>query len=415
MRRINVVGTDMPAQIAYMVGEFPVLSETFVYREIRMLRRLGMNISLFTLRSKESKGEIDLDDLPSATAIYSVSPARWLIDLLGILIRHPKNLSLALKYLLADLAKMPTWGQRIKLCGQFFASARLAEQLLENHVNHLHIHFIHSPCQVGMYGAAMAGVPFTVTAHANDIFSRGELLQEKAARAKKVITISEYNLKYFQSIGVDRKKVSLVRCMMDLPDGDFKMVSNRSNKFVIGSLGRLVSKKGFGTLIRAYAQFVQKNPDIDSELQIAGMGPERELLDLLVGSLSLNDRVIFLGALHPTKVFSWMNSLNCFALACEESADGDVDGIPVVLMEAMACKIPVITTRISGIPELVIDGETGTLVQPGQINELSEAILEVCKGGDKISREIANGRQHLRDEFSKEVNLNRLLACFAEA
>lgn len=414
MRRINVGGIHLPAQIAYMVGEFPVLSETFVYREIQMLQRLGVDISLIALRRNESKIEVDLDQLPSAMAIYGVSPAHWLLDMVKMLVRRPKNFSLALGYLISDMAQMPTVRQKIKLLGQFVASARLAAQLQKKQIMHLHIHFIHSPCQVGMYGAVIAGIPYTVTAHANDIFSRGELLLEKASRAKRVITISNFNLNFFQSIGVDRSKVCVIRCLMDFPQVDFETKAHLSKKFVIGSLGRLVAKKGFGTLIRAYAQFVQNYPEIESELQIAGTGPEGESLDSLVASLSLSGRVKFLGALPPSKVFDWMCSLNCFALACEQSKDGDVDGIPVVLMEAMACNIPVITTRISGIPELVINNETGTLVEPGQIPELSESLLSVYKDGERIRSEIEKARRHLQNEFSKEVNLQRLLTCLGD-
>lgn len=403
---------NVPNHIAYLVGEFPILSETFVYREIRLLQKCGVKISLFTLRRTQSSAKIDLTDLPEATAIYGANPVLMILSLFKMLISRPALAMKGLSFLLKDLGQVKGGRNKIKLVFQCIAGARLASYLIKSGISHLHVHFIHSPCQVAMYGAAFAGIPYTVTAHANDIFSRGELLLEKADRAQKVVTISDFNQRYFEKIGVEPGKVHVVRCLMDLPENASAKEAQSSEKFVVGSLGRLVPKKGFATLIRAFSRFSERHPEVNTELQIAGTGPDETMLKTLVAELKLEQKVKFCGALHPVEVFDWMKTLSCFALACEEGANGNVDGIPVVLMEAMACNVPVVSTRLSGIPELIIDGETGKLVEVGQVNELADTLAFVQMNSEEVSKLVQQAQAHLKREFSKEVNLERLMKCF---
>lgn len=401
-----------PGSIAYLVSEFPVLSETFVYREIRMLQRSGIPVALYSLRERPANPKIDLQHVPPATILYShLAALLFPLSALLMLMTHPKRSWKAWSWFVSDVRQMQGLGGAFKLLVQVMAGARLAWSLEKHGVQHLHVHFIHSPCQVAMYASAFNGIPYTVTAHANDIFALGELLLEKAERAHQLITISEFNLRHFLSMGVSPEKVRVVRCLLDLPES-VDSGEDRDGVFRVGSLGRLVPKKGFATLIRAFKRLSEDLGAGAIELQIAGSGPQEDELKALTDSLGLSDQVKFVGALNPSEVFGWMQSLNCFALACETAANGNVDGIPVVLMEAMACGIPVVSTRLSGIPELVRHKDTGLLMEEGDLESLVEA-LEILIKDPEVGRElVSRAHQYLEEEFSKYVNLERLLKSF---
>lgn len=401
-----------PGSVAYLVSEFPVLSETFVYREIRMLQRSGIPVALYSLRERPANPKIDLHDVPPATILYSrLAALLFPLSALIMLVMHPKRSWKAWSWFVADVRQMQGVGGVFKLLVQVLAGARLALSLEKRAVQHLHVHFIHSPCQVAMYASAFSGIPYTVTAHANDIFALGELLLEKAERAHKLITISEFNQRHFLSIGVSPDKVRVVRCLLDLPES---VNSDQANDgvFRIGSLGRLVPKKGFAMLIRAFKRLSEDLEPGTVELQIAGSGPQESELTTLVESLGLTGQVKFVGALNPSEVFGWMQSLSCFALACETAANGNVDGIPVVLMEAMACGIPVVSTRLSGIPELIRHQDTGLLMEEGDLGSLVEALEGLIRDPESGRELVSRAHQYLEEEFSKHVNLERLLKSF---
>jgi glycosyltransferase involved in cell wall biosynthesis len=302
------------------------------------------------------------------------------------------------------LLKFATW----KLVFQFLASVRLADILRAQGCHHLHIHFAHVPTQIGMYAAAMAGVPFTIMAHANDIFERGLLLEQKARRAVRLLTISEHNRAYLERIGVPADKLAVVRCGVSFASRPSEPHWTDREVYRIGTLGRLVEKKGVEVLIRAVAQLRERPYRI--ELSIAGDGPLRGDLEKLAVDLGLGETVRFEGSMPHDQVQSWMHGLDAFVLACKQDANGDMDGIPVVLMEAMSQAVPVISTRLSGIPELVMDGETGLLAAPGDPDELAEHIDRLLTAPDLRQQLAEHAVDHVRSEFGQQVNLDRLMA-----
>lgn len=410
----NVPGSGAKIKLAYLVAEYPVISETFVYREIRMLRRLGYEVELFALHQKPRPDSLNVADLPSVWALYGRSVPEYLSALRWAMKERPDFFNKAKAWLKSDLKELSGIRNRLKLWLQFAVSCSLARQLVERHIEHVHVHFIHSPCQVAMYATGIANVPYTVTAHANDIYSRGELLLQKGLRAKHLVTISDYNKRYFASLGIPEEKVIVIRCILDFPELD-QPPAGSSGRFVFGSLGRMVPKKGFATLIRAFDRFLKtfegdnKNRPL---LQVAGSGPQEAELKALVEQLGLQHSVEFLGALAPERVLPWMQSIDSFVLACEVSQDGDVDGIPVVLMEAMACHLPVVSTRLSGIPELVKHEETGYLVEPGDTSALATVLGDLVTDRERALAMGQAASAFLDQEFSKDVNMVRLLRCF---
>jgi glycosyltransferase involved in cell wall biosynthesis len=302
-----------------------------------------------------------------------------------------------------------------KLGYQFLAGAHLARRLLHWGSEHVHIHFAHVPTQIGMYAAAMAALPFTVMAHANDIFERQLLLRQKAARAKRFLTISEFNARYLREAqGLCADHVAVVRCGVSPTVAGActrPATTPQVGPFRLGSLGRLVEKKGFDTLIAALG--LLRDQGLHVQLEIAGDGPLQAELSQQTQALGLQQQVRFLGAVSHDQVQAWLCQLDCFVLACRQDAQGDMDGIPVALMEAMAVGLPVVSCRLSGVPELVVHGQTGLLAEPGNAADLAHQLHRFITEPSLCSSLAAAGARHVAHEFSQDLNIQRLLGHFA--
>lgn len=400
--------------IAYLAPELPARSATFVYEEILGLERRGIRIVPVSVRRPADPAE-DQAALASRTEILYAGTAKTVLEGLRGLRPSGGRLRRALRWLVSDmracgLHRSAAW----KLAFQFLAAVRLARILRQGRCDHLHVHFAHTPAQIGMYAAALAGIPFTVTAHANDLFERGLLLRRKAERAARLLTISEYNRGYLEQQGIPRERLAVVRCGVSfaVKEGRGARGPQRA-PLRLGTLGRLVEKKGVDVLLRAVAQLREAGGAV--ELSIAGDGPERATLEALARSLGLADLVRFLGSLAHRDVAAWMAGLDAFVLACRPDSRGDMDGIPVVLMEAMSQSVPVVSTRLSGIPELVVDGRTGLLARPGDAGDLAAQIARLAASPALGEALAARGRAHVAAEFGQAPNLERLVAQFEAA
>lgn len=400
------------APIAYLAPEIPALSATFVYEEILGLERLGLRIIPFSVHAPIALAVEHAALASRVTILYGPSPFWLALKGLGLLPTFGRRSIGALRCLVSDmwsvgLQRLVSW----KLIVQFLTGARLARALKQAGCTHLHIHFAHVPTQIGMYASMLSGVPFTVTAHANDIFERGLLLVRKAARAKHFLTISEYNLRFLKAQGIPAEQLGIVRCGVSLPAGPAPQREQHVGGVTrIGSLGRLVEKKGFDVLIKSVALLKQRGHAI--ELHIAGDGPLKAELVALASSLGVADITVFEGSMPHSKVKAWMNGLDVFALACKQDQAGDMDGIPVVLMEAMFQGVSVVSTRISGIPELVIHGQTGLLARPNDAEDLAGQLERISTEDEAIDKIISSAFVHVRSEFSQNVNLDRLISNF---
>lgn len=394
--------------IAYLAPEIPALSATFVYEEMLGLERRGVAVLPVSVHRPSHPAENQAELAGRVRCLYQGSQAR---QLLTGLFRLPSQAGAlkALGWLFSDILECgPLRPSSWKLAYQFLAAVRLADLLKQGQCVHLHVHFAHVPTQIAMYASALAGVPFTIMAHANDIFERGLLLRRKAERAVKMLTISEHNMAYLKGVGVPAERLAIVRCGVSFPARPELSRAEHRELYRIGTLGRMVEKKGMDVLIRAMAEL--KGRPYRIELSIAGDGPLRGELERLVAELGLGGAVRFEGNMPHHQVRAWMHGLDAFVLACKQDANGDMDGIPVVLMEAMSQSVPVISTRLSGIPELVVDGRTGLLAAPGEHAELA-ARIDRLLSAPELRRELAErALGHVRGEFGQEVNLDRLMA-----
>ena len=355
--------------IAYLAPEIPALSATFVYEELLGLEKRGIAVVPISVHQPSRSAQRQTELADRVYYLYDSTNLKLISSGLVNILRF-KGIRKAICWLAYDLyesnlLRLNTW----KLAFQFLVAVRLAGILNRKNCIHLHVHFAHVPTQIAMYASALTGIPFTIMAHANDIFERQMLLHRKAERAKKMLTISEYNRGYLRNIGVEDDKLAVVRCGVNfIPHAIAKTCHNKA-KFRIGTLGRLVEKKGMDILIRSIYELRDKPYGI--ELVIAGDGPLSNELVQLVEELNQIDVVRFIGSIPHNEVQNWLRTLDIFVLACKQDSRGDMDGIPVVLMEAMSQSVPVISTQISGIPELIIDKETGLLARPGDYHDLA--------------------------------------------
>ncbi len=395
-------------KIAYLAPEIPALSATFVYEEMLGLEKLGYRIQPFSVRQPASPAKNQESLSGRVIYLYEYGFLKNCFFGFMCLPKFGAGSLKALGWLYADIIEcgpfnLSTW----KLVYQFLVAARLANYLKEFDCEHLHVHFAHVPAQIAMYASAMSKVPFTIMAHANDIFERGLLLKKKAQRAVKFVTISEFNLAYLESLGLPSEKLSVVRCGVSFEMHQRPDATLMKSSFRIGTLGRFVEKKGIDIFLRAIA--ILRDKPYDVQVSIAGDGPLKLALEQLVRELDIIDSVTFEGSLSHQKVAAWMRELDIFVLACKKDSNGDMDGIPVVLMEAMSQSVPVISTRLSGIPELVIHQQTGLLAEPGDEFDLAQQIDKLLNGNGLNERLKVNALAHVQKEFSTEVNLDRLL------
>lgn len=401
-------------KIAYLAPELPALSATFVYNEILQLESIGTEIIPFSVHEPSFQIiEPRVKVLANRTlTLYSESKLAVIKNNIGFLIQHPLRYFKTLSMLCSDIWEVgPFTRTAFGLCFRFFFAANLAKHLIQKKCDHLHVHFAHIPTDLAMYASSLSCVPFSVTAHANDLYERGWLLDKKVQRSKFFATISEFNKQYLAKKGVNNQKVEIIRCGVDPEQFSERtnVINNQTPK--IGVIGRLVEKKGIDTLIKAASVLKKKGQLV--ELYIAGDGPLVIELTNLAREEGLDDEnIFFMGAIPHSEVADFIKSLDAFVLPCKQDANGDIDGIPVVLMEAMLSGVPVITSKLSGIPELVVDKETGLLIESCDVEGLVVAVLSLINDDDLKERLIERAIIKVRGEFSLIDNSSKLNGLF---
>ena len=395
--------------IAYLAPEIPALSATFVYQEILQLKNLKVEIKPVSIHRPSSKAVSDvLKKLESDTFyLYEQSFLKIIILNIFLLLSSPVRYFSVLRMALSDALNVGISTHIGKgLLYRFIIAAGFVDYLRKNNIKHIHSNFAHIPTDIAMYAAKLAGITFSFISHANDLFERGWLLKEKVARAKFAVTISEYNKKFLIEKGADEEKINVIHCGVDTASFSERGEKKFSTPPVLGALGRMVEKKGFDVLIAACD--ILKRDGITFKLQIAGGGPLKKELENLACSLNLMDTISFIDSISHENVPEWIKSLDIFVLPCKKDAHGDMDGIPVVLMEAMLSGVPVITTRISGIPELVVNEVTGLLCEPNDAVSLSKKI-QLFISNSKLTKELRkNAISKVRTEFELRENVKLL-------
>ena len=406
----------MKPAIVYLAPEIPALSATFVYHEILALRKRGFHIlPVSVLVPTAAALEQEALDMEKETIhLYALGMPSFLAALLTIAFSYPGRTASALRLLIADISSVGLFTRSAAgLSYRFLAAARLARIINKNNCIHLHAHFAHVPTDIAMYAARLAGIGFSFTSHANDLFERGWLLREKVERSLVAVTISHFNQLFLEHNGANSAKISIIRCGVE--SASCRLYGERRDCYTvprIGSLGRLVEKKGFDTLLLAAGMLARQGREFT--LEIAGSGPLLEELHACAEREGLGGIVKFYGPIANDKVPEWLSRIDLFVLACKQDKNGDMDGIPVVLMEAMAADVPVISTTISAIHELIQDGVSGLLVEPGDVVALAASIERMLDDAQLRRHCISGGRTMTDSEFSEKLNIDRLAELFTK-
>ena len=397
-------------RVMYLAPEIPALSATFVYNEIFFFVEQICPVEAVSVHKPASPAGQDVYQKLGEHVyyLYEQSLRARILSTIRMFFRQPLPFMRAFFSLISDAISL---GSKFRTAAglfyRFFYSAVLAEKMLKSNIDHLHVHFAHVPGDIAMYASMMTGIPFSLTGHANDIYERGWLLRQKTQRAVFFATISEFNKRALVAEGCDSEKIEIVRCGIDQQKFQFRGAERKSEgRLRIGSLGRLVPKKGFITLLESCAKLQDQN--LPFILEIAGDGPLLMEIQSQIDVFGLSENVQLLGAMPHSQVSEWMRSLDVFALACCRDKNGDVDGIPVVLMEAMAIGVPVLTTSISGLPELVVHNETGLLSEPEDAETIASLLAKLESDTNLRCSLVGRAKSHVDNVFTIQANVEKL-------
>jgi len=434
--------------VAYVVKGYPRLSETFIASEIYRVEQAGVPVRLYVLKPVEQHeraaphsvvGRIRAQPvyLPATSPLSGVSRLHWLARnaspflpaLCRIARRRPRGLVQAAAAALRDAvrARRLWWSLPRKVfLREFLLGAALADRLLEaGDVRHLHAHFAHGTTTVTWYASRITGVPFSFTGHARDIYTEklnpGGLLRRKIRAARFVVTCTEANRRHLQEVS-EGEPVHRVYHGLNV---DFAQildkagpVPGRNGRFRVLAVGRLVEKKGFDVLVEAIALLAKRGVPVEAAIvgHAAPLEPEvGPRLASAISRLGLDGRVHLVGPMSQARLFDEYRRASAFCLPCRVAGSGDRDGIPNVLVEAMACAVPVISTNVSGIPELVTPDVNGLLVPPDDAAAVARVLQRLYGDLDLAARLGREAAATVRRRFDGDRLAADLAALFREA
>lgn len=286
-----------------------------------------------------------------------------------------------------------------------------AARLRGRDVERIHSQWIHSAGTVGMYAAGLLGIPFSFTGHAADLFRERCALSDKIRVADRIICISEWHRRFFLEQGASPDQLEVMYCGIDVDHFTPRPPRKPDGRLEIRSSGRLVEKKGFADLIAACA--LLRDRGVAFRCVIGGSGPLESDLRRRIADAGLSDLVELTGtAIKQERIPDFMDGGDVYCLPCVWAADGDVDGLPQMLMEAMACGLPAVSTRLVGIPDLVVDGKTGLLVEPGDVEALADALERLASDAELRERMSHAARVMVEDRFNLATCLGPILELF---
>jgi glycosyltransferase involved in cell wall biosynthesis len=392
-------------RLAYIIGSYPLLTTTFIDREIEALRERGQSIHILSVRQPHGVLSPAQEQLGrDVTYMLPLNALSFLQGLFTFLLRRPATFMGLLWYLVTRPGVR--FKARIKTGIHFLQGVYAAYLIRPWHPTHIHAHFADRATTMALVSGRLLDLPYSFTAHANDIYVNPVMLDEKMAEAKFVATCTGYNERHLTGLAShDAHKIK--RIYHGLDAGAYHRNGHRPVKPLILAVGQLKEKKGFTYLLQACRSLLDDGYDF--KCHIVGGGPLHETLTTQIRDLSLTESVTLLGAQPHEKVVTEFQAATLFVLPSVLSADGDRDGIPNVILEAMAMELPAVSTDHSGIPEVVRDGQTGLLVPPADVPALAEALARLLDDPDLCRQMGRRGRQLILAEFDVQRNANRLL------
>jgi colanic acid/amylovoran biosynthesis glycosyltransferase len=395
---------------AYILLRFPHLTETFVADEISEMQQQGAQVRIVSLLAPADDPIHPASRNLARDAQYAPRATSWLFwwSQLYFFARSPSTYLGLLIQLIRQPYTRSFWFLFSRRVLIFLKAISVAYVLRNTPVQIIHSHFAWLSGAAAMIVARLLEKPFTVTVHAYDLYASNDLVCLVARAAAHIVAISEYNKQMLLETcsGLKEDEISVVHCGIDLSRFTPRRRPESQPPISILSVGSLIEKKGHDHLIEACQQLDAQG--IDIQCTIIGRGPNEADLKRLARARGIEDRVTFAGALQREDVLNAYRCTDLFALACVVAPSGDRDGIPVVLMEAMATQVPVISTHVSGIPELVRNEETGLVVPPQDATALARAVARLSVDKALQERLAQNGRSLVEEDFEIRGTTTRL-------
>jgi colanic acid/amylovoran biosynthesis glycosyltransferase len=401
-----VSSSDSPRAVLYLVTRFPAVTETFVVNEwLALSERFRMQLVALR-RSGEDPVHPETERvLPDVRFPSGAQPAAHLFWLL----RRPRVYLSALASVVRGALRFSV-AEAAKEAVVFAKAVAVARVAARERIDHVHAHFASHPATAAWVVHRLTGIPFSFTAHANDLFVAPVLLDRKLADARFAVAISDYNRRLLLE-RPPAARVEVVHCGVDVERYARRGLGERAADRVV-CVASLLEKKGHADLIDALALLAERRPGV--LLELVGEGSERDRIVARARERGVDRQVSLLGARSSEQVRATLAEARVFALPSVRLPSGRMEGIPVALMEAMAGGVPVVATRLSGIPELVQDGVTGLLVEPHDPEGLAAA-LERLLADEALAAELAqNARGLVERSFSLKIEAGRLGDLFAE-
>ena len=403
-------------KLAYLIRMFPQISETFIANEILGLERLGLELELYSYRRPR-------DRVLHQCVREIQTPVTYLPDPLN---RNVRQLWAAnARAYRVDPARFrrvtrSVFGQAVSMRNpdvwrRFIQAAYLADLISAREVGHLHAHFAHRATQVTLLASMLSAIPFSFTAHAKDIYTTPPArLRHRIRAASFVVTCTQANAGYLRSI-VDedqRHKIHLCYHGVDVEKFSPDETARSRQPPVVLAVGRLVPKKGHRYLIEACG--VLRDLGYDFRCVVVGKGPERRALEELIRERGLSDIVELAGPSTQEELVERYRAAMIFALPCVVERNGDRDGLPNTLAEAMAVGLPVVSTPVSAVPELVRDGDDGLLVEERNAEALARALGKLIDDEPLRRRLGTEARRTVVEKFDSRRNVELLGDLFSD-
>ncbi|MEW6745093.1 MAG: glycosyltransferase family 4 protein [Planctomycetota bacterium] len=399
--------------IGYVLKKYPRLSETFILNELLELERQGEQVTVFSLyRPDEGIFHPGVCQLRGPVIYMPESLRAEMLETLranlGLIREGREGLLLAFEDLLrsgaSDALARLAWGILV------------AVEARRRGIRHLHAHFATVATDVAATAHHLTGIPFSFTAHAKDIYRTTvdrTRFSNLAAHARFVVTVCQANRRYIEEQLLQRPDVRIETLYNGV---DLQLFSPHGRRPVtpplILGVGRLVEKKGFHYLIEAAAHLARSQHDV--QCVIVGDGEDRSRLEQLIASLGVRN-VTLAGARPQTEVRDLLNKATVVALPCTVSEDGNRDALPTILLEALASGVPAVSTPVTGVAEILEDGNCGALVPLDDPKALAAELASLLADPERRQRFAEAGRRRAEELFDLKRNVARLRRFYAES
>ena len=393
-------------KVAYITGQFPCISERFIAREISALARCGHDITVFSLKRPEGKA---CDETAVASAYYRPNLLSWpsFCDPCGMILRSPIRCMRAFSNFLTN---RPKGMGLLKVVRHFLTAISFARQARSIGVDRVHAHFAFVTADIAAAMVEMLGMSYTVSVHAWDLYAQtDDSIAKRVSRATKVVACTEYGrARVMRAVTRIEEDVVVIRHGL-VPD-QWRKGAEERGRTILG-VGRLVAKKGFVDLVKACRILTDRG--IKYSCVIIGDGPDRSDLEGAIAEAGLSDTVVLRGELSRDALRSEYDKAGIFVLPSIVCEDGDRDGVPNAVIEAMAMELPVVVTTDSAASEVVKDGEHGYVVEPCDEVKLADKMCELLDQPERCRQMGSAGRKLVEEEFDIDKNIAMMAGALA--